>query len=539
MRRSTVRLLLLLVSIPLLVVLFAFVYQQGMIHLEHEPRSLWASIEWAAETITTTGYGHDNEWHHPFMQGFVVGVQFIGVFLVFLIFPVFLIPFFEERFEGRLPKSLPKLKNHILIYRWGPEVTTLVEELDHARVPVVIFEEDAAMARRLHDRGRNVVLGNLSEDEPDLSTLQRAKGVVANGSDHANAVFVMSARQQGFEGTIVAMVQGPRRRNAMVRAGATAVFTPTHALAAAMAAKASRKITPSVSGAPMLGDKVLVGEIRIDANSELAGQTLASSKLGTRSKATVVGRWVDGDLVQTPPDTVLSPGSILVAVGSHDSMEALAQIAYPVPSTGPFVICGMGQLGRKVAQFLVDAGEEVVGIDAKQHDLVTHVGDALDPDLLSKAGVARAQAVITCLGDDSETVFACAVVRDLAPETIIIAAARRASNVARIHRAGADFGFSQGQVAGQLMAFQLLGRQSVTLQPQIKIVKAKPGSLVGADIPSSNVRGRTGCSVVAVERADDVHVDFDETFTIKSRDAIYVAGTEAEVARYLDLYDAE
>ena len=32
----------------------------------------------------------------------VVAVQFLGVFLVFLIFPIYLIPFLEERFETRL-----------------------------------------------------------------------------------------------------------------------------------------------------------------------------------------------------------------------------------------------------------------------------------------------------------------------------------------------------------------------------------------------------------------------------------------------------
>ena len=538
MRRSTQRLLLFLAMLPLALVAFAFVYQMGMTHLEDQPRSLWSSVEWAAETITTTGYGHDNEWHHPFMQGFVVVVQFLGVFVTFLIFPVFLIPFFEERFEARLPETLPRLVDHIVIYRWGPAVTTLVDDLDQAGVPVVIFEQDAAVARRLHDRGRKVVFANLGDDEPDLVNLSRARGVVANGSDHENAVFVMSARQQGFEGTIVSLVQSPKRRSAMSRVGATAVFTPKHALAAAIAAKASVKITPLVAGAPMLGDKVVVGEVRVAKESSLAGMTLRESAIGATTGATVIGQWHDGDLVQTAPETKLTIGAILVAAGSHDSMEALAKLATPVSHTGPFVICGFGETGHKVAQFLGDAGEQIVSIDTRATDGVTHQGDALDPDLLIEAGVRGAQAVILTLGDDSETVFACAVIRDIAPDAVIIASANRASKVARMHRAGADFAFSVGQVAGQLMTFQLLGRQSISLEPEIKIVKARAGALTGCTIPSCDVRGRTGCSVVAVERGTDVHVVLDESFTLEADDAVYISGTQGAVDRYIELFDA-
>ncbi len=50
-------------------------------------RGFWQSLAWASEILTTTGYGHDNQWRHPLMIAFVVAVQFIGVFLVFLVFP--------------------------------------------------------------------------------------------------------------------------------------------------------------------------------------------------------------------------------------------------------------------------------------------------------------------------------------------------------------------------------------------------------------------------------------------------------------------
>ncbi len=68
-----------------------------MDQLEGRPRGFWSSLEWAAETLSTIGYGADHSWQHPLMGIYVALVQFVGVFLVFLIFPLVLIPLLEKR----------------------------------------------------------------------------------------------------------------------------------------------------------------------------------------------------------------------------------------------------------------------------------------------------------------------------------------------------------------------------------------------------------------------------------------------------------
>lgn len=60
MKRSHKRLLLLFVCLPALVVCFALLYGVGMAYLEGSPRGFWDSLEWSAETLTTTGYGADS-----------------------------------------------------------------------------------------------------------------------------------------------------------------------------------------------------------------------------------------------------------------------------------------------------------------------------------------------------------------------------------------------------------------------------------------------------------------------------------------------
>ena len=105
-----------------------FELDAGMTYLEGQPRGFWRAFEWAGESLSTTGYGADSSWSHPLMIVYVVLVQFIGVFLVFLVIPIYLIPFLEERFETRLPKDAPKMSDHVIIFHHSPTVATVLDE---------------------------------------------------------------------------------------------------------------------------------------------------------------------------------------------------------------------------------------------------------------------------------------------------------------------------------------------------------------------------------------------------------------------------
>ena len=65
MTRSQRRLALLVGVVVALLLAATLVYSAGMARLEGETRGFWDALQWAAETLTTTGYGHDSEWTHP------------------------------------------------------------------------------------------------------------------------------------------------------------------------------------------------------------------------------------------------------------------------------------------------------------------------------------------------------------------------------------------------------------------------------------------------------------------------------------------
>lgn len=221
LHRSTWRLLGLLVSMPTAVVVFGTIFMFASDYLEGKPLSFWASLEWASETLTTTGYGAYAPWSHPLMIVFVILTQFVGMFFLVLVFPFYVMPYIEERFELRLPHALPEMNGRVLFYRYGPAIESLLDEFDRTRTPFVVVEEDIELARNLRNRGYAVVFGRLDEEQDLLSGVAAARAVVANADDHANAVCIMIAREQGFSGPIYALADDPMYRPPMIQVGAS------------------------------------------------------------------------------------------------------------------------------------------------------------------------------------------------------------------------------------------------------------------------------------------------------------------------------
>ena len=95
----------------------------------------------------------------------------------------------------------------------------------------------------------------------------------------------------------------------------------------------------------------------------------------------------------------------------------------------PVVVCGLGRVGYRIAAQLLDLGQPVIGIEMTVSPLVTILiergmpcitGDVHDKEVLRRAGVPRAQAVLACTNQDLvniETVFH---VRELNPQARIV-----------------------------------------------------------------------------------------------------------------------
>jgi voltage-gated potassium channel len=126
------------------------------------------------------------------------------------------------------------------------------------------------------------------------------------------------------------------------------------------------------------------------------------------------------------------------------------------------IVCGFGRNGQQAARTLkvhnvpfvvVEKREEMIEQHMTDHpDLVYLLGDGTEDDVLRKAGVERAKALITALPTDADNVFIVLSARSVNPTIRIIS---RASNIAsqpKLIKAGADSVILPDKIGGTHMA---------------------------------------------------------------------------------------
>jgi Trk K+ transport system NAD-binding subunit len=283
----------------------------------------------------------------------------------------------------------------------------------------------------------------------------------------------------------------------------------------------------------LLGSVVGMAEFRVRPGSQLAGKRLGDLHLREQHGVSVIGQWLGGAFTTTKgPETLVQPGAILVVVGRAANLENVERMATPIRRSGPIVLAGFGSVGQKVKEMLHDAGESCIVIDRQSAAGVDVVGSVLERLTLEQAKVGEASAVILALSDDSESVFATAVVRDYAPEVPLIVRVLRTPNTPRIYRSGADFAISVGEVAGQILAYHLLGEQVVHVENRIKFIRLNAGTMAGQHPWRNEVLERTGAKIVAVERDGDVIIEYERDFLVRPNDALFVCGSLNSLKRY-------
>ena len=448
---------------------------------------------------------------------------------------IFSEPLIQSGQSGQVLHALPNVKDKVVIYGYGPEVDSLISELNSRVQPVIVIEENEGQAGRLNARGITVVHASIANEQLDLSPLVHARALVANGSDDVNALLAVAVRELGFKGPLVALIANPNRRAPLQLAGATAAFTPNHVLAAAIAVRASSRIGPRITGVRPLAHLLEVAEVRIHGQSPLLNLTAAEG-VQAATGAHIVAQW-NNEALQSPPaaDQPLQEGMILVAAGSPDSIKRLSEIAHPITQQGRIIIVGFSDVGSKLLEMLNDAGEDACVIAPLPGPGINIVGDIMDENVLEKAGIATCRVVILACETDSATLLAATVTRSIAPDVPIIACSSLEENVGRIQQSGADFALSVSEVAGQLLTHHILG-EMVTQQARIKLVKRRAGHLAGKHPYQSGIRENTGCTVVAVERNNEIIIEIPDSLILEENDVVYVCGMVENFDRFYEEY---
>jgi voltage-gated potassium channel len=119
-----------------------------------------------------------------------------------------------------------------------------------------------------------------------------------------------------------------------------------------------------------------------------------------------------------------------VMLFSKSAREDEWQVAIASTYRDHIVVAGIGRLGFRIVQQLLDSGEDVVGIEIDaEGEFVRRVmdwkvpvilGNAIHPDVLVQAGVEQANAVIPCTENDLTNLEIALIARELHPGIHIV-----------------------------------------------------------------------------------------------------------------------
>ncbi|GAA0300373.1 potassium channel family protein [Halarchaeum salinum] len=515
---------------------YALAYQWGMAHLEGRPVTFVRALGVTVQSFTSTGYGEDAPWATAPMNVLVMLMQLTGLVLLVLTLPLFAAPWVERRLEVDPPTS-SDLTDHVVVAGFSARGETLIDELVAAGVPYVILVDDREAARRHHEAGRSVVFANPETTVGfEAANVAAAHSVVLDDTDEANAMMALSARDVDDDVRIVSFAQDSDVGTYLEYAGADEVLSPHDILGRSLADKVTATVSADLGETVSISEDFVVAELPVQAGSDLDGVTLAESGIRERTGVNVVGAWFEGQFVGGPdPERPIDRNTVLLVAGAESNLESLkgeTTAEHRSRAHGPVVIAGHGGVGSTVKNVLDSRGVENTVVDVTDGSAVDVVGDVSDPGVLAEAGVEEAAAVVLALGEDADTVFATLVAREEVSDVEIVARVDEADAASKVYAAGADYVMALATVSGRMLADTVLGENVMSLDIGVTIVNTDAPNLAGRTLAGADVRERTGCTVVAVERDGTVRTDLSPDFEFHSDDRLVVAGTDEDVASF-------
>jgi voltage-gated potassium channel len=238
--------------------------------------------------------------------------------------------------RNRMRKQIAELDGHVLVAGAGSTGRHVIEELVATRTPFVVVDRDHARLDAISTElvgGKMLhVHGDATHDQALLAAnVKSARGVVAALTHDKDNLFVtLSARSLNPNARIVAKVIEDEVAPKMLRAGATAIVSPTMIGGRRMA---NELIRPEVTEFldQMLRDKdknLRLEEVIVPSNSAFVGRALKDTPIRKETRLLVVAvRGDDRSFHYNPePDLVLQAGVTLVVMGEGDQVAKLRKI---------------------------------------------------------------------------------------------------------------------------------------------------------------------------------------------------------------------
>lgn len=537
----------LVVMLLVLIGAYSVVFHVLMVY-EGRSYSWLTGVYWTLTVMSTLGFG-DITFHSDLGLLFTIIVLVSGIILLLIMLPSAFVrfygPWLEARLKLRTPRTVPTgTKGHVLICIDDPIAAELRKRLTLLGVPHYTLVEDLGMAAELYDTGVPVIVGDPQEGATWSATaVQDARCVFANVQDAENTNIVLTVRQLDTKVPILATADLDDSIDLLELSGATQVLPIRRQLGEQLA----NRVNAGHAEVRPLGTYrgLELGEFPVH-NTPLAGRTLRELELHRRFGVTVVGVWTRGGFATPNPDHPLVNTCVVVVIGTAAQLLDLNTLLVIYDTNyAPTLVIGGGRVGRAAAMALrardvavhvIELNESVAAKLGDATDKV-FVGNAADRELLRTAGLDVAPAVILTTNNDSTNIYLTVYFRKLNPGLRIISRITNESNLEAVHRAGADFVLSYASLGAESVVAALKGRDVMLLGTGVELFDVRvPRSVVGKTLAQSEIRSRTGVSVIAIQRAGTIDTGVTATTLLPDDGELLLVGTHEQRVRFVEMF---
>lgn len=209
-----------------------------------------------------------------------------------------------------------------------------------------------------------------------------------------------------------------------------------------------------------------------------------------------------------------------------------------------FAVIGLGRFGSSVAKQIAELGHEVLGVDKNlqvvddMNQCLTHtvVADTTDEEALRSIGIRNMDCVVVAIGDDIQaSILTSIILKDLGIKKVVAKALSplhgkvlKRIGVDRVIYPERDMGV---RVANQLVSPNLLDYIELSRNYTIAEISATK-KIAGHTLMHLDTRARYGCTIVAINKKDDVVIAPTAEDILEQGDIMVVIGTNEQIDRF-------
>ncbi len=217
------------------------------------------------------------------------------------------------------------------------------------------------------------------------------------------------------------------------------------------------------------------------------------------------------------------------------------------------IVCGYGRNGKQAVSKLSHYKKSCVVIENNEEtlqelrdlDILYIQGDATNDQILVKAGIDKANSLITVLSNDADNLFVVISARQLKKNLVIISRASDDSSSKKLKIAGADRVIIPNKLGGQHMASLVVTPDLVEFIDNLSIeghsttnleeimVEQLPKEYLNSSIGELDLRKKTGCTVIGFKKADgEFVINPDASIKLQPKSKLIVLGQPSQILKF-------